>query len=173
MHGRYPDYNVLEQRDHWDEVTRKVIMDRVDNPPPIRFFTETEAETLKAFCDTVTAQDREPKIPVLNFVDEKMYKADEQGLDGYQYADMPDDRDTWRLVAKGLDDEARARNETSFHAASEDVREEICEAFSKGELSGGVWEQMPRAWKVVMRSVLGAFYGHPWAWNEIGYGGPA
>ena len=24
-----------------------------------------------------------------------------------------------------------------------------------------------------MRGVLSAFYSHPWAWNEIGYGGPA
>jgi hypothetical protein len=24
-----------------------------------------------------------------------------------------------------------------------------------------------------MRGVLGAFYSHPWAWNEIGFGGPA
>ena len=28
-------------------------------------------------------------------------------LDGYQYADMPDDRDTWRLVLAGLDHTAR------------------------------------------------------------------
>ena len=25
----------------------------------------------------------------------------------------------------------------------------------------------------VMRAVLSAFYSHPWAWNEIGFGGPA
>jgi hypothetical protein len=24
-----------------------------------------------------------------------------------------------------------------------------------------------------MRFILAAFYSHPWAWNEIGYGGPA
>jgi hypothetical protein len=30
-----------------------------------------------------------------------------------------------------------------------------------------------KAWSVVMRAVLGAFYSHPWAWNEIGFGGPA
>jgi hypothetical protein len=24
-----------------------------------------------------------------------------------------------------------------------------------------------------MRAVLSAFYSHPWAWNEIGFGGPA
>ena len=39
----------------------------------------------------------------------------------------------------------------------------------------GVWERLPcrKAWEVVMRGVLSAFYSHPWAWNEIGYGGPA
>lgn len=175
MHGRYPDYDVLSQVDHWDEVTRETILDRVENPPPIRFFEENEVATLTAFCDTVTAQDRDPKIPILNYVDEKMANADEQGLDGYQYADMPDDRETWRLVARGLDDEARARGGAPFHEATGDVRESICEAFAGGELSGGVWEKAPagQAWSVVMRSVLGAFYGHPWAWNEIGYGGPA
>jgi hypothetical protein len=26
---------------------------------------------------------------------------------------------------------------------------------------------------VVMRAVLAEFYSHPWAWNEIGFGGPA
>ena len=24
-----------------------------------------------------------------------------------------------------------------------------------------------------MRGIVGAFYSHPWAWNEIGFGGPA
>jgi hypothetical protein len=24
-----------------------------------------------------------------------------------------------------------------------------------------------------MRAVLSSFYSHPWAWNEIGFGGPA
>ena len=30
-----------------------------------------------------------------------------------------------------------------------------------------------RAWSVVMRAVLAAFSTHPWAWNEIGFGGLA
>ena len=32
---------------------------------------------------------------------------------------------------------------------------------------------MQRAWSVCMRMILAAFYSHPWAWNEIGFGGPA
>ncbi len=46
---------------------------------------------------------------------------------------------------------------------------------AQGQLSGGSWEKLnsKRAWSVCMRMVLAAFYSHPWAWNEIGFGGPA
>lgn len=175
MYGRYPDYDVFANADHWDPVTREMLEKRVGDPPPIRFFTAEEAGTLRAFCDTVTGQDREPKIPVINYVDEKMFEADEKGLDGYQHAGMPDDREVWRLVARGLDEEARRRGGGSFREASGEDRERIVGGFAKAELSGDTWEDLSvsLAWSVVMRSVLSSFYSHPWAWNEIGYGGPA
>jgi len=51
------------------------------------------------------------------------------------------------------------------------LQHELVERFSSGELD---WElPVSRAWGVVMRAVLSAFYSHPWAWNEIGFGGPA
>ena len=74
LHGRYPDFDVLEQAEHWDEATRKVVLDRVENVPPIRFFEPREARTLEAFCDVVTHQDAEPRIPVLNYVDERLHR---------------------------------------------------------------------------------------------------
>ncbi|HKS90321.1 MAG TPA: gluconate 2-dehydrogenase subunit 3 family protein, partial [Tepidiformaceae bacterium] len=175
MHGRYPDFNVLEHANEWDEVTRKLVEGRIDNVPPIRFFTPQQALTLTAFCDTVMAQETEPRIPVLNFVDERMFNAGTAGLDGYQYAGMPDDPSTWQTVAAGLDEEAVSRGYASFATAPGDIRNTICEIFSKGALVGGSWDglSVKRAWNVVMRSILGSFYSHPWAWNEIGFGGPA
>jgi hypothetical protein len=143
-------------------------MDRVENIPPIRFFNATEVPTLKAFCDVVTAQDAEPRIPVLSYVDQKL----ESGVgDGYQYDDLPGDGEVWRMVARGLDDEAGG----SFAEASEEDRVQIVHLFSKAELYSGVWSELNvnRAWSVVMRYVVQAFYSHPWAWNEIGFGGPA
>lgn len=175
MHGRYPEYDCISNAKDWDEVTRRLVLGRVDNPPPIRFFDAAEVVTLTAFCDTVMAQDAEPRIPVLHFVDQRLFDADTAGLDGYQYADMPDDRETWRKVARGLDQEAETRGYSSFAHAPEHVRETICQVFSQGALTGGVWDAInpAHAWNVVMRSVLAAFYSHPWAWNEIGFGGPA
>jgi gluconate 2-dehydrogenase subunit 3-like protein len=172
MHGRYPDYNLLDERDHWDPQTRRVLFRRVDEVPPIRFFRAGEALTLGAFCDVVMAQDSEPKIPVLNMVDEKLHQAK---LDGFRYADMPDDRDTWRRVAVGLDAAARQLGAASFVTAPSETQRRVVQAFSEGDLHGDVWDELPpaKAWSVVMRAVLSAFYSHPWAFNEIGFGGPA
>jgi len=171
MHGRYPDFDVLEQAGHWDEVTRRVVLARLDPPPP-RFFGEAETRTLGAFCDTVLAQDGEPRVPVLPFVDAKLF---EGRLDGFQYADMPSDGETWRLVARGLDEAAAERGARSYREAGSEDRLAVCEAFAEGRLAGGTWVRLPvvHGWAVVMRMVLAAFYSHPWAWNEIGFGGPA
>ncbi|HUA48358.1 MAG TPA: gluconate 2-dehydrogenase subunit 3 family protein [Solirubrobacteraceae bacterium] len=172
MHGRYPDYNVLDEVDHWDEVTRRVVLERTENVPRIRFFSHGEAATLGAFCDVLLAQDREPKIPVLNMVDAKLFAGE---LDGFRFADMPDDRETWRRVAAGLDAAALQHGSIDFAGASQEIKEQVVEAFAEGTLHGQVWDELPpsRAWKVVTRGALGAFYSHPWAWNEIGFGGPA
>jgi Gluconate 2-dehydrogenase subunit 3 len=172
MVGRYPDYDVLAEVDHWDQATRRVVLDRVENIPPIRFFTPAEAKTLKAFCDIATAQDEEPRIAVLSYVDEKLHG----GVgDGFQYFDLPADGEVWRRVARGLDEEARRLTFASFAAAPEEAQVGIVHRFSRAELHGGTWETLNvgRAWKVVMRYVAQAFYSHPWAWNEIGFGGPA
>jgi hypothetical protein len=172
MHGRYPDFNVLDEVEHWDEATRRVVLARVEETPPIRFFTDAEARTLGAFCDLVMAQDREPKIPVLNMVDAKLFAGQ---LDGFHFADMPDDRETWRRLALGLDAAARQHGVDDFAGASEEVQTRVVDALAKGKLHGEVWDELPpdKTWKVVSRAILSSFYSHPWAWNEIGFGGPA
>jgi Gluconate 2-dehydrogenase subunit 3 len=173
MRGRYPDYDVLEQVGHWDEVTRRMVLARVHDVPEIRFFTAREAATLVALTDVLTAQDSEPRIPVVNFIDDKYARGES---DGYQYDDMPDDGDAWRLIAQGLDEQAARRAEAgSFAAADDDVRHAIVDDFAQARCSGGAWDRLnvKRAFALVMRVTLSCFYSHPWAWNEIGFGGPA
>jgi hypothetical protein len=160
MHGRYPDFDVMDSRDHWDPVTRRLLVDRVQRPPECRFFDAAEQSTLGALLDVVLAQDAEPRIPVLQMIDAKLY---EGRLDGYRYEDMPSGTETWKRVASHLDglaDQDLAR------------RYETVRRFAEGDLD---WDDLPvtRAWSVVMRGALSEFYSHPWAFNEIGFRGPA
>ncbi len=174
MIGRYPDYDVLTAVDTWDDATRKVVLARLDPPGPLRFFDAAQEPVLRAFCDTVMAQDKEPRVPVAEFIDDKLAAG---RLDGFQYDDMPDDRQTWQIVLDGLQHTADERSPAGagFAAASPATREQIIDDFANGALSGGPWDRVnvSRAWSVCMRAILAGFYSHPWAWNEIGFGGPA
>jgi hypothetical protein len=172
MRSRYPDWDVLAEADHWDEATRRVVLARVEDPPQIRFFDATEAASLRAFCDVAVAQDSDPRIPVLESVDDRL--ASGRGV-GYRHVGLPPDGELWRRVARGLDEQAARRGATSFAELGEEDRLTIVGAFADGKLSGGGWDSLDvgLAWSVVMRDVLDAFYAHPWAWNEIGFAGPA
>lgn len=151
---------MLEHRRHWDPVTRELLDRRVEEVPPLRFFDEREQRTLGAFLDVVLAQDAEPRIPVLAMIDARLHTAT---FDGYRYEDMPADDQTWKIVASCLD---------GFADRSAARQQEIVSGFAAGTLD---WPEIDvtRAWSVVMRYTLSAFYSHPWAFNEIGFRGPA
>jgi Gluconate 2-dehydrogenase subunit 3 len=160
MHGRYPDFDVMQEREHWDPVTRELLERRVSQVPACRFFDEQEQRTLGTLFDLVLAQDEEPRVPVLQMIDAKLEAGQ---FDGFRYAQLPDDGQTLRLVAQALDGLAELDREQQ-HAR--------VKAFAEGALE---WEELDSrlAWKVVGRLAVSAFYSHPWAFNEIGFRGPA
>jgi hypothetical protein len=163
--SRFPDFDVLAEAQHWDAQTRDVVLARINSVPEFSFFTGAEVKTLRPFVDVVMAQDAEPKIPVLNFIDEKLAKG---SRDGYRYFVLPDDDELWRTVARGLD-------RAGFTSEPLEQQQELVDRFSQARLNGEPWDQMNQAfaWEIVHRDILTAFYSHPWAWNEIGFGGPA
>jgi Gluconate 2-dehydrogenase subunit 3 len=160
MHGRYPDFDVMADRGHWDPVTRELLEQRAAGPPPCRFFNEQEQRTLRALLDEILAQDAEPRVPVLEMIDAKLYARE---FDGFRYAQLPDDDRTLQIVAARMDGLAEL-NDEQRHAQ--------VKAFAAGELD---WDgfDVKLAWKVVSRLAVSAFYSHPWAFNEIGFRGPA
>ena len=60
--GRFQGYDVLAQRNHWDEVTQGVVLRRLGPPAPLRFFTEPEGATARALLDRLLGQDDEPRV---------------------------------------------------------------------------------------------------------------
>ena len=68
--GYYPGYSTLSQKAFWDEATCNVVLARVEQVPPVRFFSPQEAELMQAVCDRLLPQDDRDeahKIPVLNY----------------------------------------------------------------------------------------------------------
>lgn len=175
--GYYPGYDVLSQKSFWDEATRNVVLNRVEKLPPIRFFTRDEEDLLKAVCDRIIPQDDRDdahRIPVVNFIDERLYQ---DRLDGYRYADMPPDQEAYRLGLRGISEIAERLYGKRFISLYPIDQEIILKTLhdSKPPADQEIWKRVPvhRFWQLLVQEVVGIYYAHPYAWNEIGFGGPA
>jgi hypothetical protein len=167
---RFPGFDVLGQISTWDAVTAGVVLARLAPPPPLRFFTVREEGVGRALTDQLLDQRHQPRVPVLEMIDARLAEAQ---TDGWHYADLPEDGQAWRDSLHALDDDATARFGRGFAELNWPDQTELIAAVQRsGE---GAWHGMPaaRVWSLWTRYAATAFYAHPWAWNEIGFGGPA
>lgn len=168
--GRFPGLDVMSHSDDWDEATAAVVQSRLGLLPDIRFFSPAEEGTAAALFDLLLDQRTEPRIPVVQIIDARL--ADLQ-TDGWHYDDMPKDAEAWRRSLAGLDEDARAAGCDDFAAADWDTGGQILQTIE--ELGNQQWHGMTaaRVWGLWTRYACSAFYSHPWAWDEIGFSGPA
>jgi hypothetical protein len=96
--------------------------------------------------------------------------------DGFRSASLPRQAEAWRRGLAALDDEAKLAFGRRFHELGPDNQDALLTRAQKGELHSPVWGRMPCGTffaERVMHDILHAYYAHPTAWNEIGWGGPA
>ena len=175
--GYYPGYHTLSQKAWWDAATRDEIEGRVNRVPPIRFFTPFELPIIQAICDRVIPQeDRLPefRIPIVHYLDERLF---DNKSDGYRFEGMPPDGDAYRLGIRAIEETATAIHGTSF-AALDPLRQDfLLKSVHDGKplAAHASWERMDihHFWAMLVADCVKGYYGHPFAWDEIGYGGPA
>lgn len=170
---RFPTFDVMAQAPHWDAATRAVVDGRLDDLPPVRFFTPAEEAAATCLLDQLMGQRSAPgeeRVELVRMVDGRL--AEDQ-TDGWHYDDMPTDEDAWRRSLAALDEDAGAVHGRLFVELSWDDQHALLTAIKRG--SDVYWHGLPRTrlWGMWTRYASTAFYSHPWAWNEIGFSGPA
>ncbi len=176
MSARYPGYDVLAKRrtPSWNEKTRRVIDQRLAIPREPRFLGADEFETLEAVCARIVPQPvTRPLVPVAAMIDEKLYR--HKG-DGYRDHRLPPLEEAWRRGLHALDAEARSVANVAFHQLDPAEQDVLLKRAQEGRLSDPAWRGMSCAVffsKRLLPDIVKAYYGHPIAWNEIGFGGPA
>ncbi len=176
VEDRFPNYDVLSKRfgPSWNKQTRQVVARRLSIDAPLRFFTNKEFETVIALAERIVPQPAtRPHIPVAALVDEKLHQGRSEG---YRVAGLPREREAWRLGLKALDAEATGAYRASFCELAAADRDTLLMRMAKGELHHPAWADMPPAMFFRRRMALDivlAYYAHPIAWSEIGWGGPA
>lgn len=173
---RYPGYDVLDKRQtmSWDRATRLVVDRRLATPREPRFCSGPEWETLKAVCARILPQPADrPPVPVAALLDATLF---ENATQGFRAGDLPYDREAWRQGLAALDVEARSAFGASFSELTPADQDELLSRAQSGALKDPSWGGMKSTHffaKRVLADIPAAYYSHPTAWSEIGFGGPA
>jgi hypothetical protein len=170
--GRFPGFDVLDEAHRWDDVTAGVVLSRLAPTTDLSFFTLDENAAATALLDLLLHQDGEPKVPVVAMVDSRLALGE---TDGWHYDDMPEDGEAWRRSLAALDEEAGEVGGRPFARLDPAQQASIVQRIQDLGSDGKTWHGMnaEHLWSLWTRYACAAFYSHPWAWNEIGYPGPA
>jgi hypothetical protein len=175
---RYPHWDVLSKwpTPDWDDPTRQVVRRRVEDVPPIQFLDSDQVATLTSVVDRIVPQSHREaadRIPVVPWIDEKLH-ADRR--DGYRYEELPPLRDAWRDGLAGINESARLIFRRGFVELQDAEQDDVLARIERGEAPGEIWKSLPQRRffrDVLCLTVANIYYGHPAAWNEIGYSGPS
>ena len=176
--GYYPGYSTLAQQNFWDEATRRKVLERVHKVPPIRFFSKVEERLMIVLCDHLLPQDdRMPnrRIPIIHFIDERLHSG---RIPGYRFEKMPPDGVAYRRGFDALNRMAKHNNGGEFLEIAWGNQHKLLKSIHDAKPLAGaedIWREMEihRWWALVLGDCCEAYYAHPWAWDEIGFGGPA
>jgi hypothetical protein len=112
-------------------------------------------------------------VPVAALVDEKLHRGQN---DGFRIIGMPRDGDAWHLGIEALNAEAKAAHGAEFADLPTGFQNTLLTQMQRGELNAAAWRKMrPELFftKRMAHDIVLAYYAHPTAWSEIGWGGPA
>ncbi len=174
--NRYPGYDVLSKWSgpSWNDKTREVVTRRLAIVPEPRFFTPDEYATVVAIAERIIPQPHHrPPVPIAALVDRKLKDAI---MDGYRVPGMPRDGEAWRLGLKALNAEAQSAHGRRFVDLADLDKDNLLRRAQSGDLKAPEWGALrPDVFfkKRMGRDIVLAYYAHPTAWSEIGWGGPA
>ncbi|MGE0315083.1 MAG: gluconate 2-dehydrogenase subunit 3 family protein [Lautropia sp.] len=174
----YPSYRVLDKWDtpSFNEATRRVLADRLRNVPSRRFLDPATYATLRALVDTILPQPERPqaeRVPVEAFLDAMLYA---DAGNGTRYADALAPRAAWRRGLAGIEQEAIRRHGCGFAALGPTERAALLRRIDDGDVDPAAWQDMkPRRFfrSMLLNEAVKVYYAHPYAMDEIGFGGPA
>lgn len=176
FHTPYLTYDVLDKWDSpsWNEQTRGVVRQRLEDVPKRRFLTQEQWSLLEAIVARLMPQpDREEPVPIVPWIDDMLHH---NHSPGYRYADMPPMRDAWRQGLDAISAEARNRHGKAFEELSGKDQDELLTDVQLNRVESRYWRELPPGGFFLhhlLKQTVGIYYSHPAAWSEIGYGGPA
>lgn len=175
--SHYSNFNVMDQKDHWDAHTRKIVEKRVEGETTKGFncLSREEAHTLFELCSILLD---DPRPPVLFFVIHHFDKKLSSDIgEAQRKKGVPKESTLIREGLHLLDEVCTRQHDVKFtEIKNEKTKKQLVNEMMQGTLSLQSGEDSVPTKdfiKKVFSEAVGAYYSHPDVWSEIGYAGPA
>lgn len=171
---RYPSFNVLDEKDEWDDHTQQIVTSRTQPIAGYQFLNEQEVEMLRCLC-SLLVYDSSPdalEFTIAHF-DRTLYSSPGEGQrkDG-----VPAAQELIRQGLKELEQSSQHKYSVSFTELNIEKQKQMIQDISaKRAEPTEVWNAMLQKalFEKLMRLTVEAYCSHPRVWSEIGYAGPA
>ncbi len=174
MAERYPGYNVLDKwrSPAFDDITRKVVADRLENIPERRFLTDSEWTLLEALAARLVPEPAGEPVAIVPWIDDALAGGK---IASFRRSGEPQDPQVWRGGLAAIDREARRRHGAGFAELDTQGGETLLQNIRDGTVSDGWSGVAPKRFliDILLKELVAVYYSHPQAWSAIGFGGPA
>ena len=171
---RYPAYDLLKEKGHWDEHTREIVLKRLGPFGQHKFLSDHEAEMVFSIAKHIVYDHRKEILDyVIHHLDSSL--SSPIGEDQRKVG-TPPQQILIREGLKAIDKLAAKQYSAPFLALDPKQQLALLEGLDHGKaMPLPEWQKIPQQdlFKKLATGIVSAYYSHPTVWSEIGYGGPA
>ncbi|MEW9671596.1 gluconate 2-dehydrogenase subunit 3 family protein [Ammoniphilus sp. 3BR4] len=172
--SHYSSYDVMEQKDHWDDHTQQVVSSRLKNNIGFRFLQDTEVHMLRKICSLLVGDEREEILQfMLHHFDDTLHSSVGEGQ---RKTGVPKAQVLIRKGLQAIDQASRDLHTVRFIQLDKKAQVQLLIEISESKaVSIPEWDSIPQKelFKKLLTLSKESYYSHPTVWSEIGYGGPA
>lgn len=171
---RYPSFNVLDEKDAWDDYTQQIVTSRNHSIVKYQFLNEREVEILRCVCSLLVDDSSPHAIEfVISHIDQTLYSSPGEGQRKFGVPAAPE---LIRQGLKAMEQSSQHMYSISFTELETGKQKNMIKDISEDKAeSSSIWNGVPQKalFEKLMRLTVESFCSHPQVWSDIGYAGPA
>ncbi len=171
---RYPSYDVLKEKEYWDEHTREIVLKRLGPFPDNKFLKKNEAEMIFIIAEHIVYDNRKE---ILDYVVHHLDNVLSSPIgEAQRKVEAPEQKNLVRKGLKAIEKLAKKQYGAPFTEIETQQQLSLLTGLHLGKAASlEDWQVIPQKelFKKLATEIVTAYYSHPVVWSEIGYGGPA
>lgn len=174
MQTHYPDYDVMEAVETWDDHTREIVKKRLEPAHHLEQLSFDEEQRISAAAAALIDDDRRE---ILDYITGCLDKVLAKRIgESERKAGTPPREILLHQGLKAMEATAQIEYGQGFATLNLIQRQTLLGRIERAEFpESGPWQDIPQKdfFAMLLSLVVESYYSHPAVWSEIGYGGPA